>query len=169
CAPGTVRGGDFAAVLERADSSIHGPVGIALTSDAMPGSFAAFGLARHGKGDQKYFSSINFDDPKMLLSATTVFAGVPVGSTPSLSENNYVPKFSLANFSDKNLNVRINYSRTSGTTPSDQEIAALSVAAKQSKTLTLDGIQGDPELTNSFTLSCDGAPGDLMSKLVAVA
>src|SRR5262249_9438267 len=70
---------------------------------------------------------------------------------------------------DKNLNVRINYSRTSGTTPSDQEIAALSVAAKQSKTLTLDGIQGDPELTNSFTLSCDGAPGDLMAKLVAVA
>lgn len=40
------------------------PVGIALTSDAMPGSFAAFGLTPHKTDGGKFFSAITFVDPK---------------------------------------------------------------------------------------------------------
>ena len=85
CSDRTVHGGDFATVSEAAISKPsahenrsldrHNAVGIALTTDSMPGSFAAFGLARHGRHEDSYYTAINFIDPKMVLSPNTVFTG----------------------------------------------------------------------------------------------
>ena len=58
-------------------------VGIALSSDGGPGSFAAFALAPHHRRDQKFFSPVAFTDPKKAKSANTIFAGVPESSSPN--------------------------------------------------------------------------------------
>jgi hypothetical protein len=40
---------------------------------------------------------------------------------------------------------------------------------KQSRELVLDGLQGEPDLQNSFIVYSDGAPGALMAKLVSTS
>ena len=67
-----------AAEDERNDQG-RSSAGIELTSDGMPGSFAAFGLSAQQKRHTRYFSSMTFSDPQMASSSSTVFAGVPVG------------------------------------------------------------------------------------------
>src|SRR5258708_29088456 len=107
CIAKTFHGIDFRTVRDGASRGTHGSVGIALTSDAMPGSFAAFGLAPHEDRGSTFFSGIVFDDPKMILSSTTVFAGVPFGWTDLLPEGNFVPALALTNFSTQGANVRV--------------------------------------------------------------
>jgi hypothetical protein len=170
CASQTVHGTDLATILgdEREEPRQSQPVGIALTSDGKPGSFAAFALARHGKEDDRYFSSINFSDPKMVMSANTVFVGVPVGSAKLLPEGNYIPYFSLANFSAKAAHVTIKYAQTAGSTSSARQVADLMIPARSSKELAFDILEGDPDLKDSFIVVADGSsPGDLMVKLVS--
>ena len=131
----------------------HGPgapVAIALTSDAAPGSFAAFGLAPHSKKDGQSFTAINFADPKMLNSSNTVFAGVPVGFSSLLSEGRYAPQLALANFSTRVLDISVKYARTSGDNSTAQEVAKLQVSPRSSRSLSLENLKGDPELKNSF-------------------
>jgi len=169
CVDRTVHGGDFETVMGSASQGPHGPVGIVLTSDAMPGSFAAFGLSPHRKQDGRFFSAMTFADPKMVLSATTVFTGVPVGSATLLPDGKYVPQLALANFSSNDLHVRIKYAETSGSTPTVQEAGNTIVPARSSKGLTLGNLQGDLGLQNSFLIISDGAPGDLMAKLVSTS
>ncbi len=174
CSDRTVHGGDFATVSEAAISEPpahenrgldeHKAVGIALTTDSMPGSFAAFGLARHGSHADSYFTAINFIDPKMTLSPNTVFTGAPVGSTSLLPDGRYTPEISLANFSAKSLRVRVKYSQAS---PDGREVRSVVVPPGNTKTLILDDLQGDPELRNSFVILSEGAPGDVVSKLVS--
>jgi len=170
CAERTIHGAvmeSFATPEPPEHQSPTGPIGISLASDAKPGSFVAFGLAPHRKDGERFFSSVNFSDPKMLLTATTIFTGVPVGPTTLLPEANYVPNLSLANFSSKDLQVHVQYVQTSGTAPTTKEIAAVTVPAGSSKAITLDSLQGDPQLQNSFVITSNGAPGDLLSKLVS--
>jgi hypothetical protein len=136
-----------------------GPMGISLASDAIPGSLVAFGLVPHRKEAERFFSSVNFSDPKMLLTATTIFTGVPVDRTTLLPEANYVPNLSLANFSAKELQIHVQYARTFGAAPTTNEIAALTVPAGSSKAIAFDNLQGDPQLQNSFLITSNGAPG----------
>jgi hypothetical protein len=169
CTEQTIHGADFEYFSQSVADGPHTPVGIALTTDGMPGSFAAFGFAPHRKQGDQFFSAINFSDPKMLLSSTTVFTGVPVGRTSLLPEGSYIPELSVTNFSTKDLHVRVQYAQTVESTPSGKEIANLTLAARSSKRLTFDDLEADPRLQNSFVVTSDGAPGDLMAKLVSVS
>ena len=167
CREETVHGSDFQRYSEDPPAESHGPIGIALKSDAMSGSFAAFALEPHGSHDNKYFSSVPFTDPKMIMSTTTVFAGVPVGPATQLPTGTYIPSVALANFSSRDRHVTIRYARTSGENPEAENLESVTVPAQSSKEITLDGLKGDPDLQNSFLIAADGAPGDVAAKLVA--
>ena len=167
CSERTIHGAVIESFSSTDSQGPDGPIGISLTTDGMAGSFAAFGLVRHEEGDNQFFSNITFTDPKMLRSPTTIFAGVPVGPASLLSEGNYVPELSLANFSTEDLQVHVQYSQTAGTAPSSKELVALTIAAGASKKFTFDNLQGDPQLQNSFLITSNGAPGDVLAKLVS--
>jgi hypothetical protein len=177
CSDRTVHGGDFATVSEAALSEHsaqenrsldgHNAIAIALTTDSTPGSFASFGLARHGTHEDNYFTAINFTDPTMTLSPNTVFTGAPVGSEPLLADGRYTPEISLANFSANSVRIRVKYSQASGPGTNGWEVRSVIIPGGSTKTLVLGDLQGDPELRNSFVILSDGAPGDVVSKLVS--
>jgi len=181
CAERIVPGADFETILSTASAwPVHAAmdkdskrslyaVGIALRSDGMPGSFSAFGLSPHRKDGKQYFSAISFADPKMIQSSTTVFSGVPVGPATLLPEGTYVPELALANFSGKAVHVRVKYARTSESTPAAQDAENVTVPANASKWLVLNNLKGDPGLQNSFLVTSDAAPGDLMATLVSTS
>ena len=169
CSGRDVHGTDFHAVLGRDDDASHGPLGIKLTSDAMPGSFAAFALAPHRESGDHFFSSVLFTDPMMTNSPNTVFTGIPVGSANLLPDGNYTPRISLTNFSTAEIHAQIEFARTFGETPQSVEVGSLTIPAGTSRELVLKGIEGDPGLQNSFVLRSDGAPGALMAKLVSAS
>jgi hypothetical protein len=167
CDERTRHGADFHTVLDTAAEGQRRTVGIALSSDGMPGSFAAFGLTLHKNQDEHFFSAINFSDPKMAMSSNAVFAGVPVGWATLLPEGKYIPRVALANFSKKDLHAVIKYSRMSGETPVVQDVTNAVVPAMRTKYISLEGLEGDPDLENSFLVTADGAPGDLIAKLMS--
>jgi hypothetical protein len=105
----------------------------------------------------------------MIRSTTAVFPGVPVGPSPLLPDGDYVPQISLTNFSSQDVNVHVQDSQTSGGTPSVQDLGTSLVPGRSSRVLKFRNLQGDPGLKNSFLVSSDGAPGDLISKLVAAS
>ena len=147
----------------------HEPIGISLTFDAPPGSFAAFGLAPHKRNGDQFFSAISFVDPKLLVTSTTVFAGVPVGSSNLLPEGRYVPQLALSNFSTESIRVGVKYARSFGGNSVVQEVANLTVKGRSSQALSLDKLKGDPELQNSFMVASAGAPGDLIANLISTS
>jgi hypothetical protein len=172
CTDRTIYGGDLDAAIggDLGESrQREKAVGVQLRSDAMPGSFAAFGLARHESDDDRHFSTFTLDDPKMKVSATDVFTGVPVDSTSILTEGRYVPHVSVANFSTRIAKVDIKYSEMIGTTPSVRDVAQFSVPPGTTKELGLDILEGNPDLQNSFLVSSDASPGDVSTKLVATS
>jgi hypothetical protein len=167
CSSATPQGADFASGRDDGKDVPRSVTGIALTSDGMPGSFAAFGLAPHRKDKGRYFSSVSFADPEMVMSPNTVFTGVPVGPALLLPGPNYVPELSLANFSNKPAHVTIQYASTSGDTPTGQEVWSGAIPALHTNHVRLDNLQGDSALQNSFVVTSDGAAGDLVAKLVS--
>jgi hypothetical protein len=167
CSSQTLSGTDLLAASPDSEEAPRHATGIALTSDAMPGSFAAFGLAPHRKSNAKFFSSIPFIDPEMAMSPNSVFTGVLVGPTTVLGGENFVPELSLANFSDKLAHVTVQYAETSGETSAANDVLSVSVPPGQTRQVVLDNLQGNPDLTNSFLVLSDGAPGDLVAKLVS--
>jgi hypothetical protein len=167
CSEETVHGADFQRYAEDSRNEVHGPIGVALRSDAMPGSFAAFALAPHGTSDHRYFSSLAFIDPKMVMSTTTVFTGVPVGSAIKLPAGTYTPTVALANFANRDAQVTVRYAQTSGDTPHTRNLQSVTVPAQSSKEISLTGLTGDPNLQNSFLIVANGAPGDVAAKVVA--
>jgi hypothetical protein len=169
CAGPDIHGSDFQSALGQMDDATHGPVGIRLTSDAMPGSFAAFALAPHRGNGDRYFSSVLFADPKTVNSANTVFTGVPVGAATLLPYGKYTPAISMTNFSVSEVHVHVTFAQTSGSTPQAQEVGSVTVPPGTSRELTLKGLEGDPDMQNSFILDSDGAPGALMAKFVSTS
>jgi hypothetical protein len=141
----------------------HGSVGVSLTSDSMPGSFVAFGLIPH-KNREQFFSAMNFVDPRMILSPNTVFAGVPVGRTRLLPEGKFVPHIALTNFSAKDVNVNVKYATGVGT-PTVQILDPLRVPARSTAEIALSTLQGNADLENSFVVTAEAAPGDLVAKV----
>lgn len=59
------------------------------------------------------------------------------------------------------------YAQTSGSSPTTKEIAAVTLPGGSSKAITFDDLQGDPRLQNSFSVTSNGAPGDVLAKLVS--
>lgn len=168
CANRTVHGDDLGSFRESSGKESHGAVGIALTSDAMPGSFAAFGLARNVEHNNRFFSAITFIDPKMMMSPNTVFPGVPVGRSSLLAGGRYVPELALANFSPRAVQVRVSYAQTSGgSSASSNDVATFKMNPGTTKALSFKELSGDPGLRNSFVVYSDAAAGNLIAKIVS--
>jgi hypothetical protein len=130
-----------AALAENKEDHTQGPQGIRLTTDGLPGSFAAFALASHHADGNRYFSSVQFSDPKMLNSANTVFTGVPVGDTSLLTPDRYVPQLTLTNFSARDVHVRTIFARTSDRT-SVQQVGMMTVPGNSVRELVLSNLNG---------------------------
>src|SRR5579864_40943 len=141
CSERTVHGDRIESFSHPQSEAPHGPVGISITTNGMPGSIAAFGLQLHKRGQKRLFSNVTFTDPAMLMSPATVFDGVPVGTARMLAAGNYVPELSVTNFSAKDLHVQVQYSQTSIPT---KQLPTLTIAAGSSKKVTFDDLQGDP-------------------------
>jgi hypothetical protein len=56
-----------------------GAVGVQLVSNAGPGQFVAFGIVRRVGEADKTSGAVPFADPKLAVSSSTIFAGIPVG------------------------------------------------------------------------------------------
>lgn len=140
---------------------------VALASDGMPGSFAAFGLSPHQTADDRHFSSLTFADPKMLMSGTTIFTGVPAGDASALPGRTYAPQISVANFSAKPAHVTVQYAVSSGDTPVITQVWAGAVPAGGAKSVAIRNIPGDPGLQGSFIVSSSAPPGDVIAKATA--
>jgi hypothetical protein len=164
-------GGDPLAAVSggAADSQAPGPNpqarGISLTTDGPPGSFAAVGLAPYQGADGTSFTPVLFSDPKGEKTSTTVFAGLPVGGATLLPGGDYIPQLSVANFSSSPANVTVKYSRSTGDTPEVKTVATLVVPASGTAIAELSGLQGDPDLQNSFEVVSDQPPGDVVDKI----
>jgi len=171
CSHRTVYGGDLATAFTEDGEEPREPhsVGVALRTDGMPGSFAAFGLARHRTDSDEYFSALTFADPKMIRSSSTVFTGVLVGSSSLFPKGKYVPQLTMVNFSTNDIHVRLKYAQSSVSTPVVQDLQNMIVPARSSTTLAVNSLKGDPGLRNSFLVIPDGAPGELVAKLVSVS
>ena len=141
--------------------------GISLVSDAMPGGFAAYGLAYHGTPADGHFSSINFSDPRMLQSSGLVYTGIPVGEAALLPSGVFSPRVSVANFSDAPADFTVQFATTSGEDTRVVTVLHATIAGQRSQTYDLIGLRGDEHLQNSFIVHSSAAPGAVLSKLVA--
>lgn len=167
CSGPEIQNSEGAAVLQTWEEHPHGAQGIRLTSDAMPGSFAAFAVGPHHERSDWFFSSVLFSDPKTFNSSNTIFTGVPVGESSLLTPGLYVPRVTLTNFSAKDAQVHTTFARSSAGTPAAQELATVVVPANSTREITLRDLEGDSLLQNSFVVSSDGAAGAVMAKLVS--
>lgn len=146
-------------------------VGIELVSSAAPGRFAAFGFSRHRRAETLTFGAIPFNDPKMVISTTTVYTGVPVGVTKLLGSVEYKPYITIANFAQRPARIIVSFSRTSGEagaeTASSVEVGHFTVPAKRTTILSLADLRGDAEMRNAFFVSSDAGPGEVATTLAA--
>jgi hypothetical protein len=115
----------------------------------------------------RFFSSVSFVDPKMVMSSTDVFVGVPVGRTSFLSQQNYAPQVTLANFGSNEVQATVQYAQSSKDSVTFRDLMSISVPAMSSKEVIFSGLEGNPELKNSFLVTSNAVPGDLVSKLLS--
>lgn len=169
CNAKTPYGADLETAMLGNDSAMRNSVGISLTSTAKAGEFVAFGLAPKGDSEHRYFSGIAFSDPATLMSPNTTFTGVPMGRSLLLPDGNYVPELSLANFSEKAIHVRVKYAATSGTSASIFDEGSLVVPGRTTRWIPLAEVRPLDSFQNSFIVESDGAPGDLIAKMVSAS
>jgi hypothetical protein len=63
--------------------------------------------------------------------------------------------------------ITVQFAETSGDSPNSYQVQSLAVPPGQTREVVLDNLQGDPDLRNSFLINSDGAPGDILAKMVA--
>jgi hypothetical protein len=139
--------------------------GISLTTDAAPGSFAAFGFAPHPAEDGAPLTAVPFSDPSGSKTSTTIFAGLPVGGAPVLAGGYYEPQLSVANFSTSPAQITVRYSQTAGDAPEVKTVATLVVPADGTSSADLTGLRGDPDLQNTFEVVSDQPPGEVFDNV----
>ena len=140
---------------------------VSVTSDAMPGEFAVYGIVPHGSKDSPFFTSINFSDPKTRRSSGSTYVGVPVGPSPLLTDGSYSPEISVANFGPATATVTLESASTVNGAPQRTTLATIVLAGGESKTVPLSNMPLSPGLTNGLRIHTDAAPGDVLSKLVS--
>lgn len=167
CRTNTKNDDDVDALLDKRTDERFGATGFRLTSDAMPGSFAAFALSPHQKSGDTFFSNVLFADPKLVNSPDTVFTGVPAGTSTLLPGGAYTTHLSLTNFSNNPVHIRVTFAETSRDKPEARDVGSVTLAPESSEELRLTGLDGDPDLQNSFIVHSDGAPGAVAVKFVS--
>jgi hypothetical protein len=152
---------------EDKEGSDRRAIGVAISTDGMPGELAAYGITPHLQRRQLFFTSLNFTDPKMRHSSSVAYTGVPVGPSPLLAEGDYSPELALTNFGSKPATVTVVAATTIGGTPKKQTIASVSLSAGQTRTLKLDRLPDSPDLRTSIVVESSAPAGDLGTKLVS--
>ena len=137
---------------------------ITLKTDSVPGAFYAFGFALNAGLDQPQLQPLDFYDPGLLPSTSTVYVGVPVGANSVLNSVLSAPVLTLANFSGQSRQTTVTWSDSSSGSPKVQPIATLTLPPFSTKTTTLSSATGSG-LLNTFTISSDGSPGDVQAHL----
>jgi hypothetical protein len=145
-----------------------GTYGIEVSSDGPAGGFSAFGLIAHRSAGAEFLSALPFLDPMMARSSSTVFAGVPLGTSAFLPVGNYSPAVAIANFGAAVAHVRVSLAHTVGSTASSVVVATQTVPPGQSLTLTPPVDPSILGLQNSFIVTSDAVPGALVSKVVSL-
>lgn len=158
------------------------PIGVVLGSDAPAGSFSAFGISSHHSPERIFFSSMPFGDPMMANSGTTIFSGVPVGTTHLLPGGRYVPRLTLANFSDKAIHASVQYITTAEATVGEEatlagtnaqvsssSLGTITVLPGRTQQMAFPDLTGNGNLQNSFIVRSDGPAGDLVAKLISTS
>lgn len=142
-----------------------------ITSNAGPGQFAAFGITRHRTSEGVAFGTVAFSDPKLTISSTTIFAGIPVGQTDLLGARSYKPYVAVANFSWRRTNVSVSLSKTSDSSgpakASLVDIRDVSLEPQEAKLFEFGDLEGDPEVRNSFVVTSDALPGEVVATVAS--
>jgi hypothetical protein len=139
---------------------------ISVTTDGMPGSLAVWGMAQLGEGNGPI--ALNFTNSSALKTAETIFAGVPIGSADLLPGHSFKPALAVANFSGSPRNVTVSYNTMLSGAPSTTKVSTLQLQPMSVRQVTLSDLASDPALKNSFVITSDGAPGDVISNLIVL-
>jgi hypothetical protein len=166
---------DYVSSIE--EGNAQGVYGIKLYGDGAPGSFAAFALAPHHRGRDVVFSSVPFDDPELIHSSDVVFAGVPIGAQETLPAGVYIPRLSLANFSDIPLKYSVQLADTVATPVKDADgnshpplVNALhtgTIPPHQTDEYVFSGQEAQNGLLHSVVVTTEAKPGTYQAKLVS--
>jgi hypothetical protein len=166
---------DYISSIE--EGNAQGVYGIKLDGDGAPGSFAAFALAPHHRGHDLVFSSVPFYDPEMIHSSDVVFAGVPIGGQETLPAGVYIPRLSLANFSDSPLKFSVKLADTLTSPAKDSEgntqppilnmIHAGIIPPHQTGEYMFSGQEAQSGLLHSVVVTTEAKPGTYQAKLVS--
>jgi hypothetical protein len=155
----------------------QGVYGLHVEGDGLPGSLAAFAMAPHFRGHDLVFSSVPFYDPETIHASDVVFAGVPVGAQATLPNGVYIPRLSLANFSDRPLAYSIHLADTVTSPVKDAEehshppllnlIHADIIPPHQTAEYVFSGQEAQSGLLHSVVVATEGKPGTFQAKLVS--
>jgi hypothetical protein len=156
-------------LLQRAGGQgSKGAFGISITSDASQDELSVFGFAWSNLPTRS-LTSMNFVTPGALNSSDTGFAGVAVGSTPTLGSKPYLPLLALTNFSDSAVALSITEAFTATKGAPTTTVRHLTIEPVTTKTITLDTGNADSKLQNSILIQSSAAPGTVAAKLVSAA
>jgi hypothetical protein len=155
----------------------QGVYGLRMEGDGLPGSLAAFAMAAHLRGHDLVFSSVPFYDPGTIHSSDVVFAGVPIGAQETLPNGVYIPRLSLANFSDQPLAFSINLADTVMSPVKDAKgnshlpllnpIHADTIPPHQTREYVFNGQEAQSGLLHSIVVTTKAEPGAFQAKLVS--
>jgi hypothetical protein len=159
------------------ESKLPGVNGIELVGDGAPGSLAAFALAPHHRGQDLIFSSVPFYDPGTIHSSDVIFAGVPIGAQETLPTGVYIPRISLANFSNAPLTFSVYLADTrttpakdasgNGQPPMSDMIRTVTIPPHQTGEYVFNGQEAQSGLLHSVIVTTKGTPGTYQAKLVS--
>lgn len=140
---------------------------MAIEVSGAPGTFAAWGAASTDSRQTRTRLSLNFINAAALRSPDMIFAGVPVGPTELLDNEDLHPEIAIANFSSAQAHVSVLYSTMAGGEPETRSIPVAPVAPGAAEALPLPELDGDPHMLNSFVVSSDGKPGQVISNMIS--
>jgi hypothetical protein len=138
-----------------------GATGISVASSAGAGALCVYGFVIAGQAAHPIYSALNFTDAGSVNSGTTIFPGVPEGQASLLGTDVYAPALALANFGTTTVTASVVNAATNDNGPTTRTLATVTVPAQSSVTVPLGGLNGDPQMRNSFVVHSNAANGTL--------
>jgi hypothetical protein len=154
-------------VLEIDRGENRGAVGVFVETTGKAQDLAVYGFSLTKRREEEVLLSMNFVDPALLKSANTIFTGVPVGVTPLLSNEEFVPTIALTNFSQLPGTAQIVLAKTDSQGTQAREITEAHIPPLTSQTISLDKLEASGDLRNSFVVKSNLPPGSIQAKMVS--
>lgn len=139
--------------------------GMEVVATTPHGEIEAFGLAPHTQSGAVEWTAVNFFDPDKFLSRLTIFAGIPVGSTPELW-GTYTPHLALHNFSSVAQTVSATMAWTLDSAPHRSVVGSIVIQPGNSASMKLDNVIGSSDLLNTLTVSGSDSNGGIAAQLM---